>query len=129
MSFLLTALAVGLAAIGWARPRKAPGAGVLSLFAAGIVVPWAERFRQHVSGSQMYCWAVGVLITTLAAAMRLGLRRVFSVLRSAEVFLGVALAWAVHAEAQGAATSCVLRHFYGILLLIAYLGVALHAGG
>jgi hypothetical protein len=128
MAFLMLFLAAGLAAIVWARPQEAPGAGMLFLFAAGILLPSASRADNTLEAWEMYYWAVGLLIITLAAVTRLGLRRVFAVPLSAKVFLGVALASAIYAEAHGAATSYVLRQFYGILLLVIYLGIALHVG-
>jgi hypothetical protein len=129
MAFVILVLAVGLGVYVWRHPEEALAAGLLFLFAAQILLPNSARFVGLSSDmSHMYYWAAGLLIITLAAVLRLGLRRVFSVPLSAKVFLGVALVSAVYAEAQGAATSYVVRQFYGILLLIVYLGVALHAG-
>jgi hypothetical protein len=129
MAFVILVLAVGLGVHVWRHPEEAPAVGLLFLFAAQIVLPIPARFNGESSDiSPMYYWAIGVLIITIAAAIRLGLGRVFAVPLSARVFLGAALASAVHAEAQGAATSYVLRQFYGTLLLIVYLGIALHIG-
>lgn len=128
MAVVILVLAVGLAVYVWSRPEEAPGAGLLFLFAAQILLPFSARFSESTDTSQMYIWAIGLLIITTAAVIRLGLRRVFDVPLSAKVFLGVALASAIYAASQGASTSYVLRQFYGILLLILYLGIALHAG-
>jgi hypothetical protein len=129
MGAVILVLAAGLGVYVWRRPEEAPGAGLLFLFAAQILLPFSARFvYQSSDTSRMYYWATGLLIITVAAVMRLSLRRVFDVPLSAKVFLGVALASAVHAEAQGAATSYVVRQFYGILLLVVYFGIALHAG-
>jgi hypothetical protein len=102
---------------------------MLFLFAAQILLPFPARFPgQSSDTSPMYYWAVGLLIITVAAVVRVGPRGVFAVPLPAKVFLGVALASAVHAEAQGAATSYVIRQFYGTLLLVVYLGIASHVG-
>jgi hypothetical protein len=129
MALVILVLAVGLGVYVWKHPEEALGAGLLFLFAAQIVIPSPARFNYESSDmSPMYYWATGLLIITTAAAMRLGLRRVFAVPLPAKVFLGVALASAVYAEAQGAATSYVVRQFYGILLLVVYLGIASRVG-
>jgi hypothetical protein len=129
MTFVILLLAVGLAVYVWKRPEEAPGAGMLFLFAAQILLPFPARFfGQSSDTSQMYYWAVGLLIITMAAVVRVGPRRVFAVPLPAKAFLGVALASAVYAEAQGAATSYVIRQFYGTLLLIVYLGIASQVG-
>jgi hypothetical protein len=129
MAAVILLLAVGLGVYVWGHPEEAPGAGMLFLFAAQILLPFSARFfGESTDTSQMYVWAIGLLIITIAAVVRLGLRRVFDVPLSAKAFLGVALASSIYAAAQGAAISYVLRQFYGILLLIVYLGIALHAG-
>jgi len=129
MAFVILVLAAGVGVYVSGRPEEAPAAGLLFLFAAQILLPSSARFNTPSADmSQMYYWATGLLIISTAAAMRLGLRRVFAVPLSAKVFLGVALASAVHAEAQGASTSYVVRQFYGILLLIVYLGIASQVG-
>jgi hypothetical protein len=76
----------------------------------------------------MYIWAIGLLIITIVAVVRLGVRRVSDVPLSAKVFLGVALAAGIYAAGHGAALSYVIRQFYGILLLIIYLGIGYHSG-
>lgn len=102
---------------------------MLFLFAAQILLPFSARFfGESIDTSQMYVWAAGLLIIMIAAVVRLGPRRVFDVPLSARVFLGVAIASAIYAASQGAATSYVFRQFYGIVLLIVYLGIALHTG-
>jgi O-antigen ligase len=129
MASVILVLAAGLGVYVWMRPEEGPGAALLFLFAAQILLPIPARFNTWSTDmSPMYYWAAGALIITLAAVLRLGLRRVFAVPLSAIVFLSVALASAVYAETQGAATSYVVRQFYGALLLVAYLGIALHAG-
>jgi hypothetical protein len=129
MPFLVMALAAGLAVYVLRHPEEAPGAGLLFLFAAGILLPHSARFQEEIRGTpQMYFWATGLLIITIAAVIRLGLCRVFDVPLSGKAFLGAALASAIYAEVQGAPTSYVVRQFYGVLLLIVYLGIALHAG-
>jgi O-antigen ligase len=129
MSFLVMALAAGLAIYVWSHPEEAPASSLLFLLAAQILLPSTARiYNESLDISQMYIWAFGLLLITISAVIRVGLRRVFAVPLSALAFLGVALASATYAELHGAATSYVLRQLYGILLLITYLGIALHAG-
>lgn len=128
MSWLLMVLAVVVAVIVYRRPQEAPAAGVLFLFGASIVLPYASRFDFDVASTEMYFWAAGLLIITLAAVLRIGVRRVLRVPVSAKVFLALALVSALYAETHGAATSYVIRQLFGVLLLIIYFGIALHAG-
>ncbi len=129
MGYLIIALAFGLAVMVWVRPQEAPAAGMLYLFACSVLFPPSGRFEIIPdSPEEMRYWAVGLLIITASAVARLGLRRVFAVPFPAKVFLAAAFAAAVYGQAHGAATSYVLRQFYGVLLLIIYLGIALNAG-
>lgn len=126
--WLLLGFAIGIAVIVYRRPQEAPGAGILFLFGAAIVLPYGSRFDFRVQSTEMYYWAAGLLVITVAAIWRIGLRRVFAIPLSAKVFLGIALVAALYAEAQGAATSYVIRQFYGVLLLVLYFGIALQVG-
>jgi len=129
MPLLVMALALGLAVCVWRDPAEAPGAGMLFLFAAQILLPSSARiYSESTDISQMYIWAVGLLIITLAAIIRIGPHRVFDIPLSAQTFLVVALGSAIYAATHGAEISYVLRQFYGILLLIAYLGIGLREG-
>jgi hypothetical protein len=128
MAFVLIALAVCLAVIVYKRPQEAPGAGMLYLFGSSILLPYGSRIDFTLPATEMYFWAAGLLIITCAAIARLGLRLVFTVPRSAQVFLVVGAAAAVYGLTHGATTSYVFRQFYGVLLLIIYFGIALHAG-
>lgn len=101
---------------------------MLYLFGASILLPYSSRFDSTVESSEMYYWAIGLLIVTTGAVARLGLRRVLTVPLSAKVFLAVAFAAAVYGETHGAATSYVLRQLYGALLLIVYFRIARNAG-
>ena len=129
IAFLIMALAVGLAVIVWVRPQEAPGAGMLYLFACSAVFPSAARLDFFAQSAwEMYYWSAGLLIITFAAVARIGARRVFAIPTSARAFLAVALIAALYGLSQGATASYVLRQFYGVLLLIVYLGIALHVG-
>ena len=128
MARWLMILAVGLAAIVYTRPAEAPGAGILFLFAADILLPYAARFDATVQPREMYYWAAGVLLITAAAVVRIGLRRVFTVSLPTKLFLGVAVAAAIRGVIEGADASYILRQFYGILLLVTYFGIALRVG-
>jgi O-antigen ligase len=129
MALAILTLAIGLAVYVWRRPGEAPAAGMLFLFAADILLPFGARFYLMSDDiSQMYYWATGLLLITAAAVLRIGVVRAFALPRSAQVFLAVAIAAAVYGLTRGATISYALRQFYGALLLIAYLGIAYHAG-
>jgi hypothetical protein len=130
MALLMMALAAGLAVIVWFRPREAPGAGVLFLFAASVLLPSNARldFFSQSGAWEMYYWAAGLLVITVAAVARLGVKQVFTIPTSAKAFLAVALLAALFGLKQGAALSYVLRQFYGVLLMVVYFGIALHVG-
>ena len=128
MAIFLLVLAGGLAVVVWSRPQEAPGAAMLFLFAAGILLPYSARFNDSVDNWQMYYWASGLLLITAAAVARVGIRRVFAIPRSAQVFLAVAIAAFVYGLTHGATVSYALRQFYGVALLIVYFGIAYHAG-
>jgi len=129
MGYLMIALALGLALIVWVRPQEAPAAGMLYLFACSVLLPPSGRFEVlPESAGEFRYWAIGLLIITVAAVVRIGLRRVFAVPFSAKVFLAVAFAAAVYGQTHGATASYALRQLYGVLLLIVYLGIALNAG-
>lgn len=129
LAFLMMVLAIGLAVIVWVRPDEAPSAGVLFLFAVSLVLPTAARLDVFgPSAWEMYYWAAGLFVITVAAVARVGVARVFTVPTSAKTFLAVALLAAVFGLGHGAPLSYVLRQFYGALLMVVYLGLALHVG-
>ncbi len=73
MAFLMMALAAGLAMIVWVRPEEAPGAGILFLFASSVLLPYSARLDIDApSTGEMYYWAAGVFLITVAAVARLG---------------------------------------------------------
>jgi len=125
---LLMALAVILAAIAYRRPQEAAAVGVLYLFACNILLPHSARFDGVTEPWEMYYWAIGLLIVTAGGVAGVGLRRVLAVPLSARVFLLAALAAALYGLTHGASLSYASRQLYGILLLIVYLGIALHSG-
>jgi hypothetical protein len=128
MKFGVVCLAVGLMVLVWCCPQEACGAGLLFLFASGILLPYAARFGDTVAWDEMYYWAAGLLAITAAAVLRLGWRSVLDVPRSAKAFLLVAAAATLYGLTQGASWSYALRQFYGVLMLIVYLGIGLHSG-
>jgi O-antigen ligase len=128
MTIVVFLLAVGLGVCVWRRPEEAAGAATVFLLAAGILLPSSARFNGLDEIWQMYYWASGLLLITVAAVLRVGIRRVFVVRRSAQVFLGVAIAAVIYSLAHGATMSYALRQFYGVLLFVVYLGLAYHAG-
>ena len=129
MAFLLMALAAGVAVLVWIRPQEAPAAGILFLFASTVLLPYGARLEIDMPNTgEMYYWAAGLLLITVAAVARLGARRVFMIPASAKIFLAVGLLASVFGLIQGVAVSYVLRQFYGILLMVTYLGLALNVG-
>lgn len=128
MKYLLLLLAIGLAVIVWNRPEEAPSAGMLFLFASGIVLPYGARFDIYGSIWEMYYWAAGLLLITTAALLRIGIKRIWAIPLPAKVFFLVAVIASAYGMAHGASTSYVLRQLYGALLLVAYLAIAMQTG-
>jgi len=129
MAFLMMVLAAGLAVIVWVRPQEAPGAGILFLFASSVLLPNSVRLDLDAPATgEMYYWAAGVLVITIAAVARIGARQVFKIPASAKALLAVALLAAGVGLMQGAPTTYVARQFYGVLLMVIYFGIALHVG-
>lgn len=128
MLYLLMGLAFVLAVMVYQHPDEAPGAAILYLFACNILLPHSARFDGLTTPWEMYWWAIGLLIVTIAAVARIGFRRVLVIPLSAKAFLLVALAASFYGLAHGAALSYVSRQFYGVLMLVVYLGIAFHVG-
>jgi hypothetical protein len=129
MAYLLMLLAAGLAVVVWVSPHEAPGAGILFLFAASVLLPYSARLDMLApSAWEMYYWAAGLLLITAAAVVQVGARKVFTLPVSAKAFFAVAMLAAVLALRQGVSVSYVLRQFYGVLLMVVYFGLSLHFG-
>lgn len=128
MAYLMIGVAAGVSVMVWERPQEAPGAGMLYLFACNIVYPSSARFDGIARSSELVFWALGLLMITVTALVRVGVRRVFTIPVSAKIFLATAFIAAVYGLTHGAEISYVVRQFYGVLLLVVYLGISLHAG-
>lgn len=128
MKFLVVALAVGLAFIVWERPVEAPAAGMLFVLGSTIILPSSARLDYTRFPWEMYYWAGGLFLITLAAMARLGLRRLLAIPAPAKAFAVVTLAASVQGLVLGARPSNVMRGAYGALMLVAYLAIALHVG-
>ena len=123
----LMAVAVGLALLIWFHPQEAAPAGILFMFLGSVVLPVPRGDAPAQTPLEMYYWACGLLIITGAGVARLG-SRVFQIPTSAKTFLAVGVLAAIYGLAQGISLGYVLRQVYGILLLIAYLTIAVHFG-
>ena len=116
-----------LAVVVWARPKEAPSVAILFLFAAAIFAPPSNRFDIDLPpASELYYWSVGLLLITVAAIARIGLKQTFKVPISAIAFLAVSIMAAVYAARGGASARDIIGQFYGILLLVVYLGIGLN---
>jgi hypothetical protein len=76
----------------------------------------------------MRYWAAGLLIITLAAIIRIGVRVLWRIPASVRAFLLVAFSATLVGFAHGYGRSYIVRQLYGSLLLVAYFAVAYHAG-
>lgn len=123
----LMAVAVGLALLIWFHPQEAAPAGILFMFLGSVVLPVARGDAPSQTPPEMYYWACGLLIITGAGIARLR-SRLFQIPRSLKAFLAVGVLAAIYGLAQGISFGYVMRQFYGILLLIAYVAIAVHFG-
>ena len=128
MVLSLMFLAVGLAVVVWRKPEEACGVAILYLFACTVLLPSSSRMDPDVVPWEMRYWAVGSLLITASAVARIGVRRTFTVPRSAQAFLLVALAAAWYAVLHGVGIGDSLKQLYGVVLLIVYCGIALQVG-
>jgi disulfide bond formation protein DsbB len=131
MEYLILVLAVCLAYLVYRNPKEALSAGILFLLACNVLLPSSARFDWSWRDSeawQMYYWATGLLIISLAAVARIGIRSLQHVPASVKAFLLVAIVAALVGFANGNAPSYVLRQLYGSVLLVAYFAIAYHIG-
>jgi len=122
MAVLLTALAVVLAVRVCLQPSRVVYAGPLFLMAADVFLPAHARFSDYGQTSQweMYFWAAWILLITLAAILKLGLRPFFRAPRPLLAFLMATVAASIYGYALGNEPSYVLRQMYGSGLLFVY---------
>jgi len=123
----LMAVAAVLTVVVWRNPQEAAPAAILFLFCASVILPVAVIDVPAQTPTEMYYWAGGLFLITGAAVARLG-SRVFRIPNSAKGFFAVSMLAAVYGLAQGISVGYVARQLYGILLLIAYLALAIHLG-
>ena len=122
LAVLLSAAAIVLAVRVALQPVRAIYVGPLFLMAANVFLPSQARFFDYGQASQweMYFWASGILLVTLAAIPKLGLRPFLRAPRSLQAFLAVALAASVYGFLLGNDASYILRQLFGAMLLFAY---------
>lgn len=131
MAFLMMALAAALARYVWLRPQEAASTGVLFLIACNVLLPSSARYDwswRDYKPWQMYYWAAGLLVITLAAVARIGIRVLLQVPASVKALVLVALAATAVGFVHGNEPSFVIRQLYGSLLLVVYFAIAFHVG-
>jgi hypothetical protein len=122
MGLLLSASALLLAVRVCSEPKRVVFVGPLFLMAGNVFLPADARFSEYGEAGQweMYVWAVGILLITLAPIPRLGLSPFFRAPLSLRLFLLAAAAASVYGYMRGNDPSYVLRQLFGSLLLFAY---------
>jgi hypothetical protein len=125
--YFVLLLAVWLAVLVYKEPHEAISAGILYLLACNVVLP-VSAFDSTIEPWQMYYWASGLLIITLAAGVRIGLTNLLRVPTSVRVFLLVAVLAAFAGLRHGGSFSYVSRQLYGSILLVVYFAIAYHIG-
>lgn len=127
MKLFVLALAVLLAVVVFQHPKEAIWAGIIYILACQVIFPSAARF--DIFGTtpiwEMYYWASGLLIVTLAAILRLGPRSLLRIPISAKAFLLAAIAAGAAGFVKGNAPSHILAQFFGSLLLVLYFAIGL----
>jgi hypothetical protein len=122
LAVLLSAAAIVSAVRVGLQPVRAIYVGPLFLMAANVFLPAHARFLDYGQTSQweMYFWAAGILLITLAAVPKLGLRPFFRAPRPLLAFLLAAVAASVYGYLLGNDPSYVLRQLYGSGLFFVY---------
>src|SRR6266478_5762077 len=128
MAFFLIVLALWLAIRVYQNPEEAIQAGILFMIACNVLLPASNRFDWTFPASELYYWATGILIITIAAVARIGIRSLLRIPASVKVFVLVAAVAAFVGFAKGNAPSYVIRQFYGSLLLVLYFAIASRVG-
>jgi hypothetical protein len=128
--YFVLVLAVWLAVFVYWRPKEAASAGVLFIIACNVLFPSRSRFDADnlTEPWEMYYWAAGLLIITLAAILRTGAWKLLRIPTSLKAFaLVVAIAGGV-GLAHGGSLSYVSRQLYGSVLLVTYFAIGYHTG-
>jgi len=130
MPVLSLIFAAILAAHVYQVPKDVVVAGPFFLLATNIFFPSVARFDAN-NGTEpweMYYWATGVLLITLAALCKLKPRAVLRLPKSLLAFLSVSVAASVYGLARGNAPSYVVRQWFGTLLFGCYFFLAANYG-
>jgi hypothetical protein len=132
MEYLILGLALGLAILIVRQPEEAVPSGWLFMMAAMVLLPSEARLRfidvKYDQAWQMYFWAAGSLIVSLAALYRIGFSSVLRAPAALKAFLLVVIASSIHGFIQGNAPSYVIRQLYGSILFVLYFVIAYAAG-
>ena len=131
MPTLLLVFAAIIAVRVYQHPQEAIVAGPMFLLATNVFFPSVARFDAN-NGTEpweMYYWASGILLITLAALMKLDPAAMSRLPRSLLAFLLVSVAASVYGIARGNGSSYVFRQWFGSLLFGAYFLLATKYGG
>jgi hypothetical protein len=111
-------------------PKDVVVAGPIFLLAANVFFPSVARFDggNETEPWEMYYWAGGILLITLAALPKLAPRAALRLPKSLLAFLSVSLASSVYGLARGNVPSYVIRQWFGTLLFGAYFLLAVNYG-
>ena len=122
MVVFLSATALVLAVRVGSEPQRVVFAGPLFLMAGNVVLPAHARFSEWGTEGQweMYVWAAGILLITLAPVPKLGLRPFLRAPQSLQMFLLAVAGASAYGYHRGNDSSYVLRQLFGALLLFAY---------
>ncbi|HEV7522903.1 MAG TPA: hypothetical protein VGP89_17510 [Candidatus Angelobacter sp.] len=130
MPALLLVLAVTLAVRVHQHPKEIIVTGPAFLLAANIFFPSAARFDAGNTTEpwEMYYWACGILLITLAALLKLKPAALRRMPKSLLVFLLVSVAASLYGFERGNELSYVIRQWLGILLFGSYFLLATNYG-
>jgi hypothetical protein len=122
MALVLMAAALAVSVRVYSHPKTVVFTAPLFLTAACVFLPSGARFAEWGADSQweMYFWAAGILLITLAPVPKLGLRPFFRAPWSLQAFLVAAVAASVYGYLRGNDPSYVVRQLFGSLLLFTY---------
>ncbi|HZR55258.1 MAG TPA: hypothetical protein VFA74_00175 [Terriglobales bacterium] len=130
MPALLLVFAGFLAARIYQYPQEVIVTGPLFLLAVNVFFPSVARFDAGNTTEpwEMYYWACGILLITLAALLRLKPAAVLRLPKSLLIFLLVSLVASIYGIIRGNEPSYIFRQWFGSLLFGAYFLFATNYG-
>jgi hypothetical protein len=130
MPAVLLVFACILAVRVYRHPKEAIVSGPMFLLAVNVFFPSVARFDAGNTTEpwEMYYWATGILLITLAALLKLKPAATLQLPKSLLIFLLISVVASIYGIARGNGPSYIFRQWFGSLLFGAYFLLATHYG-